>query len=162
MGKVFKKVVSALATAAIGGAIGVGVTGKIMGDKVNLWHQYSDKHLALYKMMVQWVRVKQEGKSLSSYLMEKEYNKIAIYGMSFAGEALIDELKGSGIEIAYAIDKNADNLYSEVEIITMDDFLEEVDAIIVTAITFFEEIEEKLNEKVSCPIISLEDILYEI
>ena len=44
----------------------------------------------------------------------------------------------------------------------MDDNLEDVDAIVVTAITFFDEIEEQLQSKVSCPIISLEDILYEV
>ena len=40
--------------------------------------------------------------------------------------------------------------------------LETVDAVVVTAITFFDEIEERLSEKVDCPIISLEDILYEV
>ena len=44
----------------------------------------------------------------------------------------------------------------------MDDDLENVDAIVVTAITFFDEIAEKLEEKVNCPVISLEDILYEV
>ena len=45
---------------------------------------------------------------------------------------------------------------------SIDDDLEEVDAVVVTAITFFDEIEEKLSQKIDCPIISLEDILYEI
>ena len=66
------------------------------------------------------------------------------------------------IQIAYAIDKNANSIYSDINVITMDDNLEDVDAIVVTAITFFDEIEEQLQSKVSCPIISLEDILYEI
>jgi len=44
----------------------------------------------------------------------------------------------------------------------MDDSLEDVDVVIVTAITFFDEIETKLSEKLDCPIISLEDILYEV
>jgi hypothetical protein len=50
----------------------------------------------------------------------------------------------------------------DVDVVTMDDDLEEVDAIVVTAITFFDEIEEKLSAKIDCPIISLEDILYEV
>ncbi len=36
-----------------------------------------------------------------------------------------------------------------------------VDAIVVTAITFYDEIKEELSRKIDCPIISLEDILYE-
>ena len=71
-------------------------------------------------------------------------------------------MKETEVQIAYAIDKNANSIYSDINVITMDDNLEDVDAIVVTAITFFDEIEEQLQSKVSCPIISLEDILYEI
>lgn len=46
--------------------------------------------------------------------------------------------------------------------VTPDCYLDTVDAIVVTSITFFEEIEEMLKEKVDCPIISLDDILYEV
>ena len=113
-------------------------------------------------MMNQWVKVKQEGKNLSAYFEKNGYKKIAIYGMSYAGETLVDELKETEVQIAYAIDKNANSIYSDINVITMDDNLEDVDAIVVTAITFFDEIEEQLQSKVSCPIISLEDILYEI
>ena len=62
----------------------------------------------------------------------------------------------------YAIDKNADMIYANVDVVTPDDELEPVDVIVVTAIYYFDEIEEDLSEKVDCPIISLEDILYEI
>ena len=45
---------------------------------------------------------------------------------------------------------------------SVEDELEEVDAVIVTAVTFFDDILEKLSQKLDCPVISLEDILYEI
>jgi len=138
------------------------VTGKVMGEKANSWKQLSDKHLSLFQMMNQWVKVKQEGKNLSQYFEANNYKNIAIYGMSYAGETLIDELKNTTTNVKYGIDKNADTIYSEVDIVTMDDDLKEVDAIVVTAITFFDEIVEKLKTKIDCPIISLEDILYEV
>ena len=74
----------------------------------------------------------------------------------------MEELRDTGIEVVYGIDKKAGSIYSEVNIVTMDDILEDVDAIVVTAITFYDEIEEKLSDKMDCPIISLEDILYEV
>ncbi|GFI18645.1 hypothetical protein IMSAG249_01414 [Lachnospiraceae bacterium] len=148
-----------LLAGAAGGAISVG---KISGEKIKGWHQLSDKHLNLFLMMNQWVKVKQEGKNLSSYFEKKEYKKIAVYGMSYAGETFVDELKNTGIIIAYGIDKNADTIYSDIDIFTMEDSLEEVDAVVVTAVTFFDEIEETLCGKLDCPIISLEDILYEV
>lgn len=122
----------------------------------------SNKHLALFLMMNQWVRVKQEGRNLADYFERNGYQRIAVYGMSYAGETFIDELKGSKVEIAYGIDQRANSIYADVDIVPVDDVLEVVDAVVVTAITFFDEIEEKLSKKLDCPIISLEDILYEV
>ena len=149
-------------TTLLGAGVGAVATGKSVGKKLTKAQEYSDKHLELFKMMNQWVKVKQEDKNLSEYFEKNGYKDIAIYGMSYAGETLIDELAKSDITVKYAIDKNADAIYADVDVITPDDDLEQVDAIVVTAITFFDEIEEMLEEKIDCPIISLEDILYEI
>lgn len=145
-----------------GAVAAAGTMGKIQGNKLAKEQKMSDKHLALFLMMNQWVKVKQEGKKLSSYFEEKGYTKIAIYGMSYAGETLVDELKNTKVEVAYGIDKRSDSLYADVDIRSMEDVLEAVDAVVVTAITFFDEIEEMLCDKLECPIISLEDILYEV
>lgn len=155
-----KGVISVLSMVA-GGIAGAGAIGKISSDKAGKIQEKSDKHLALFLMMNQWVKVKQEGKNLSSYFDNHGYKKIAVYGMSYAGETLINELKDSEVELAYGIDQKV-GLYSYIDILSVDDPLPEVDAVVVTAITFFDEIEEKLRDKVSCPIISLEDILYEV
>ncbi len=151
--------VLSLVAGAVGGAVSAG---KFTGDKLKVARQFSDKHLALFLMMNQWVKVKQDGKNLASYFEKNGYKKIAVYGMSYAGETLVDELKDTDITIAYGIDQKADTIYADLDIVTMDDSFEDVDAVVVTAITFFDEIEEKLSEKLDCPIISLEDVLYEI
>jgi len=52
--------------------------------------------------------------------------------MSYAGETLIAELKGTEIEIAYGIDRNADNIYADMDVVSVDDVLEPVDAVVVT------------------------------
>lgn len=156
-----KGVISALSMLT-GAVAGAGAVGKIQGDKLEKAQAMSNKHLSLFLMMNQWVKVKQEGKNLSSYFDENGYKKIAIYGMSYAGETLIDELRDTDVQVAYGIDRNAGSIYADVDIVTLDDSLENVDAIVVTAITFFDEVEELLAEKIDCPIISLEDILYEL
>ena len=156
-----KGVISALSALA-GAVIGAGVIGKKKDKKTKKAWKMSDKHLALFLMMNQWVKVKQEGKNLSAYFEKNGYKKIAIYGMSFAGETLVDELRGSDVYVAYGIDQNAETIYTDVEVVTMENTLAEVDAIVVTAISFFDEIEEKLSEKIDCPVISLEDILYDV
>lgn len=139
-----------------------GAVGKIKGDKLDKAQKMSSKHLALFLMMNQWVKVKQEGKNLSKYFEDNGYKRIAIYGMSYAGETLIDELKNTNVEVVYGIDRRSESLYADIDIVSIDDSLENVDAVVVTAITFFDEIEEILCEKLDCPIISLEDVLYEV
>lgn len=156
-----KGMISVLSTLA-GAVIGAGTVGTMREKETQKWRDYSNKHLALYKMMCQWVTVKQNGLHLADYFEKNGYKKIAVYGMSYAGDLLVSELKDSGIQVAYGIDKNAGSCYAEIDVLTLEDNLEEVDAVVVTAITFFNEIVDDLSKKISCPIISLEDILYEI
>lgn len=157
-----KKAGISVLSALIGAAAGASVAGKaVIGEKEKV-KAMSDKHLVLFLMMNQWVKVKQGGKNLSEFFTKNGYKRIAIYGMSYAGERLVDELKNTETEVAYGIDRNANSIYSDVAIRSMEDKLEEVDAVVVTAITFFDEIEKKLSENMDCPILSLEDVLYEI
>lgn len=156
-----KGVVAAIST-VIGAAAGAVAVGKSKGDQLNSARSMSNKHLALFQMMNQWVRVKQEGKNLSEYFERNGYKNIAVYGMSYAGETLLEELNGTDINVVYGIDRNADSTYADVEVLTAEDDLHPVDAVVVTAITFFDEIEENLMKKMDCPIISLEDILFEV
>ena len=81
--------------------------------------------------------------------------------MGDIGKLLLEELSGSTINVKYGIDRKATG-EGEVVVVNPDDKLEKVDAIVVTAIAYFDEIEEMLSEKVNCPIISLEDIVYEL
>ena len=69
-----------------GAVLGAGVMGKIKGKSVKKAEKMSGKHLALFLMMNQWVKIKQENKDLSSYFEKKGFKKIAIYGMSYVGE----------------------------------------------------------------------------
>ena len=142
-----KKIGSTILAALTGAVVGAGTVGKIGKDRLAEANAMSIKHLELFKMMAQWVQVKQEGKKLASYFESHGYKKIAIYGMSY---------------VVYGIDKNAASIYADIKILPKIDSLEEVDAIVVTAITFFDEIEKMLAEETDCPVVSLEDVLFEV
>lgn len=144
-----------------GVAVGAIVAKNPKDKRKEHWQDMAEKHLNLFLLMNQWVKVKQEGKNLREYFVKNNYKSIAVYGMSYVGETLVEELRNSDIHIKYGIDKNAENIYSEINIVSPEEELEEVDAIVVTSITFFDEIEIMLKEKIDCPIVSLEDILYE-
>lgn len=147
-------------------AAGVGI-GMVLGkkkEKVKTDKQslLVKKNHAILKLFSQWILTKQEGKSIVNYLHENNVKTVAIYGMSFVGERLFDELKDSDIEVKYAIDQNANAIFKDVDMYTPDQKLPDVDMIIVTAIYFFDEIDDKLSEVTDCPVVSLENILYEI
>lgn len=124
--------------------------------------EMSEKHLMLFLLMNQWVKIKQEGKSLEKYLWDKNYIEIAIYGMSYAGKTLLNDLKNSRIKVVYAIDGNIENRDENIEICSTVDPIRLVDAIVITAVFHFEEISERLKRSINCPVISLEDILYDM
>lgn len=157
-----KKCIEKMAVAGLG--IGIGfVLEKKRAKRSNVdYKMYADKHLAILELFDQWMMKKQEGKTVSDYLRENGFRTIAIYGMGYLGKRLYDELKDSEIEVRYAIDKNADNLYLELDVISPDENMPEVDLIIVTAVYFFDEIEGMLTNLTECPVVSFEDILYEM
>ena len=156
-----KATISVLSTLA-GVAIGAETVGTMRDKEIQKWKDSSSRNLYLFKMMCQWVKVKQEGKNLADYLEKMGYKRIAIYGMSYAGETLLGELDGTKVQAVYGIDRDAEWIHTRIEVVSMDEPLDEVDAVVVTAVTYFDEIKKNLSEKMDCPIISLEDILYEV
>lgn len=95
-------------------------------------------------------------------LIRKGYRKIAIYGFGYMGMKLYKNLTGTAVDVVYAIDQNADNIqrdrYIEIPLIQPSDELEQVDAIVISIPSAFNSIQSLLKKKISCPIISVEDI----
>lgn len=120
-----------------------------------------EKQYDFYHLLIAWIAIYQQNRFLSEYFKEKNYKKIAIYGMKEIGIRLLEELKGTEIEVVYAIDKDAAHIYLDVEVYEPDDSLPETDVIVVTAISYYTEIRENMKKRVSCPIINLEDIIFE-
>lgn len=158
-----KKGSVAVLSALLGAAAGAAGNNVLSQKKIDQKTEKVDKFKGYYNMLNQWLLLKQEGKSLEKYFTDNGYKSIAIYGMGEMGNRLYDELKNSSVvEIKYAIDKNAAGTYSELDVIDVDDEMDEVDAVVVSAIFAFDEIEEELSAKTDCPIISLEDVVYEV
>lgn len=114
---------------------------------------------ALFNMFRDWITIKAEKKEIYDYLLDNGYRVVAIYGMNYVGEILWKDLEYSDVKVKYAIDRNAKYIRTDVTVLNPEDELPEVDLVIVTAIAYFDEIKDKLNEKMLCPVISLENIL---
>lgn len=120
----------------------------------------SDKHLMLFLLMNEWVKVKQQNKSVEDSLLKQGYKKIGIYGMSYAGQRLCDELVNTSAEIVCCMDQKSGGTYRGYEIVSVKECPNGVDVIIVTPIFYYDEIRQQLERSVSTRIISLEEVIY--
>ncbi|HCT92618.1 MAG TPA: hypothetical protein DF613_14750 [Lachnospiraceae bacterium] len=132
--------------------------GRAQTDK---WKYWCRKNRFMFQLMSYWMALKQRGVDLAVYLQKKGYGRIAIYGMGNLGHTLSMELKGSSVSVAYVIDQHAENLCAEYPVYRPTEALQPVDLIIVTTVMCFEEVRDMLSEKKACPVVSLEDLLYE-
>ena len=128
---------------------------------IDRWKEQAEKNRAMFVLMDRWANIRQNGRCLEEYFLKNEYYRIAVYGLGVMGQRLIKELDNSKIEIAYGIDKNEDMAYTNLEVVTMEDELKQVDAVVVTVVKEFDAIRERLMEKTECQVIALEDILGE-
>ena len=62
-----KKGIKSVLAMLIGGLVGIGITEKRNRKKIDVAWKMSEKHFNLFIMMSEWVRIKQEGKSIADY-----------------------------------------------------------------------------------------------
>lgn len=153
-------VLAAFLAGLVGLVVGIGYEFVKEEKRLDKVENKYNKFESFYKLLITWVEMKQEGKNIVEYLEYNNIKTIAIYGMKELGECLVKELENSSIEIKYVIDQNIGRIETKYPKFTPEDDLMPVDAIIVTAIYYYQEIEEHLSTKIDCEIISLEDAVY--
>lgn len=147
---------------AAGATIGAGITVKKFNKKVDWYEKRVDKFKSYFDVTNEWIRLKNQGKNLAEYFQKNGWSHIAIYGMGELGNRLLEELKNSDIVVEYAIDKHAEKEYAEINILEVEEELPIVDVIVITPIYVYDEVEELLAEKMNCPIVSIEDVVYTV
>ncbi len=120
-----------------------------------------EKLMEYYKVLVKWTRLHTKKVQIADILKRKQYYSVAVYGIGEIGKLLLDELIGSDVSVEYGIDQSAVE-YKGISVVPITEQLDSVDVIIVTIPSAFKEIKQNLEDKVSCPIISIEDVVNEI
>lgn len=115
----------------------------------------------MYKMLYQWMENTYKQKSIEKYLINNNWKTIAIYGCGDIGKLIYEELKDSTIDIKCGIDKNS-NINFPLRVVDPQQFNECVDVILVASIVYYYEIEKELKRITDIPIVSIEDMVYEI
>ena len=121
-----------------------------------------NKFKTYYTLLERWLKIKQRGKGLEGYFKANQYASIAIYGMGNLGHRLFDELSDSDVEVLYVVDKTYVSHNETVRVIRPDDDLEDVDAIVITAISEYQNIVGSLTGKTTADIVSIEDVILQV
>ena len=90
MKKKFGGVFSTLAGMAAGAVAGGVAAQTVSSKKVNQLLEGHKKVHELYMAFDQWLRIRQEGKTLVEFFEKNGYKTVAIYGMKELGERLYD------------------------------------------------------------------------
>lgn len=131
--------------------------------KIEVLEQEIEKQTSYAQLYCHWLEVKNYRGSAVKYFEELGYQKIAIYGMGEIASRLLEDLEGSSIAVLYGIDQNVCCTSSNIsEIYSLSDELMDADVIVVTPFLSFPAIKQKLEQKVTCPIVSIEEVIWSI
>lgn len=118
------------------------------------------KSQEFYSVMYKWLKLKNNGYNIESYFKEHGFRSVAIYGMRELGELLYDELQGiEDVRVECCIDRDMEGSYKGTPIVKPDAKCD-ADVIVVTAIHYFNDIENDLIKRVNGKVVSIEDVLY--
>ncbi len=131
-------------------------------DEIKNLQRLNSRYKSYWKILNRWLSLKEKNVKLADYIIKRGFLNIAIYGIGMLGKHLLKELSDSEIYIAYGIDQGGQLKNSILPIYTIDDHLENVDAIIVTVCYEYENIKRTLKRKLNCEILSLEEVLEEV
>ena len=118
------------------------------------------KSVLFYWILTRWMDWKTKGKCIADILLRKSWCQIAVYGYAELGQLLCEELNGSKVHVTYLLDKRVrDTGKKDLPVYIPQSGLPHVNAVIVTAVYYFEEIKEELSQMGYRNIISFRTLL---
>lgn len=92
------------------------------------------QNMANNKMLLDWLEIKNKGKSVARYLRDKGYEKIAIYGATGVAKRLYEELENeSNMNVEFILDRKGGMPFADKVVQAIEDIeLKDIDAVIVS------------------------------
>lgn len=118
------------------------------------------KSVLFYWILTRWMDWKIRGKRVADVLLKQNCRQIAVYGYAELGQLLCGELAGTKVDISYVLDKRIKNTgITGLPVYLPQNGLPYVDAVVVTAVYYFDEIKEELSQMGYRNIISFRTLL---
>lgn len=156
-----EKIIVVLCIAVIIGFLtGILLSGKVIAMAVKEHNQCVKKVVKYYFILNDWLALRQKGETIAKFFEKNKYKRVAVYGMKELGERLIDELEKNGIEVTCIIDQNPTQKTGKIPVISPTDEIPKSDVMVVTASFYFNEIRNRMKDRVDCDIVSMDDVVY--
>lgn len=118
------------------------------------------KSVLFYWILTRWMDWKIAGKRIADVLLKQNWKRIAVYGYAELGQLLCRELAEGEVHVSYLLDKRvADSGIKNLPVYIPQSGLPQVDAVVVTAVYYFDEIKEELSKMGYRNIISFRTLL---
>jgi glycosyltransferase involved in cell wall biosynthesis len=125
----------------------------IIDSKISKYDDYAELETLLNKI---------SSIELKEYFNTRAISNISIYGFGVYGKLFYNSIGDSGLKVKYCIDRRSDNKNAAIPVILLHDNMPKVDAIIVSPVSSFNEIEKEIRKYCSFKVLSLLNILREI
>lgn len=111
-----------------------------------------------------WMRLREQGITITEYCKERNAKLIGIYGYGRLGKHLVWELENQNLCIPWIMDRRYDDIHIDnkgCSLLSPDDrvHIQNVDMIIVTAIEDYYDIEARLSRFTNVEVMSLEQLI---
>lgn len=116
-----------------------------------------------YELAKSWIGMLSGGKSIGSWARKNGYSRVAVYGYGIHGRMVVDQIENAkdDVWVEAIIDKKAHCLMKFIngEFYAPEEKLPEVDCLIVTPVNYYLSIKDDMEKRMTCPIVSLYDIV---
>lgn len=131
-------------------------------DLIQTFSKLPLNNMKLYTA-IKWIDCLQQGKTVFDKLREKEIEEIIVYGIAELGDLLVKEAINNNYKIIAITDRRIEiggYNYVDIPAVNVDELYKWKDkCIVVTAVTFYEEIEKDLLNRGYEKIVPLWDLL---
>ncbi len=121
-----------------------------------------DKFRRMFYVLDEWIASEEKGRMFEKYLTSHGVRHVAVYGYGPLGKRLVRQLDGSSVHMEYIIDQNAAFLETKCPAFTLEDDLEDVDAVIISLVQDEMAIAEAIKRKLSAKILTISKAVKEM
>lgn len=125
-------------------------------EEIKRLNSRCDKYKFFYKSFERMLNLRLDGKTVSKYILDRNYKSVAIYGLGMIGKILVKILMEESVNIVYGIDQNKyKDRFFKFPVYTLQDELKNVEIIIITVESGFLQIKDELEKRVQADIVSV-------